>query len=55
MAEIDKLIRLLVEADGSDLHLSTGRSPMIRKHGDMTPLDLPPMSNELLPSPPSIR
>jgi twitching motility protein PilT len=48
MAEIDKLIRLLVEADGSDLHLSTGRSPMIRKHGDMTPLDLPPMSNEAL-------
>ncbi|MDA1043718.1 MAG: PilT/PilU family type 4a pilus ATPase, partial [Verrucomicrobia bacterium] len=48
MAEIDKFILKLVEADGSDLHLSSGRSPMIRLHGDITPLGGEPMSSEVL-------
>lgn len=48
MAQIDELINRLVAADGSDLHLSTGRPPMIRQHGDMTSLDLPPMTNDVL-------
>jgi twitching motility protein PilT len=41
MAEIDALFQMLVSADGSDLHLSSGRRPIIRQAGDMVPLDLP--------------
>lgn len=41
MADIDALFRMLVEAGGSDLHLSSGRRPMIRTSGDMVPLELP--------------
>lgn len=45
MAEIDALFRMLVEAGGSDLHLSAGRQPMIRESGDMQPLNLPVIEN----------
>ena len=41
MADIDALFQMLVNAGGSDLHLSSGRRPMIRTSGDMVPLDLP--------------
>lgn len=41
MADIDSLFRMLVEAGGSDLHLCSGRQPMIRVSGDMEALDLP--------------
>jgi twitching motility protein PilT len=33
--EIEAYLQYLVEADGSDLHLSSGETPMIRVHGDM--------------------
>ena len=45
MAEIDALFRMLVEADGSDLHISAGRRPMIRESGEMKSLDLPVIEN----------
>ena len=45
MAEIDALFRMLVEADGSDLHISAGRRPMIRESGEMRALDLPVIEN----------
>jgi twitching motility protein PilT len=41
MADIDSLFRMLVEAGGSDLHLCSGRKPMVRESGDMVVLDLP--------------
>ena len=41
MAEIDALFNKLIEEDGSDLHLCVGRPPYIRRHGDMTALDIP--------------
>ncbi len=41
MADIDTLLKMLVEAGGSDLHMTSGRSPMIRVHGEMQALDLP--------------
>ncbi|MCX6996719.1 MAG: ATPase, T2SS/T4P/T4SS family [Kiritimatiellaeota bacterium] len=46
MAEIDGLIRQLVEAGGSDLHLSPQRCPRIRKSGDIAELAQPVMSAE---------
>jgi len=36
---IDTLFRAMVEAGASDLHLSVGSTPMIRKDGRMQPLD----------------
>lgn len=44
---IDKILTLLVQNGGSDLHLTTGQRPMIRKDGDITPL---PGWNERLTS-----
>jgi twitching motility protein PilT len=41
MADIDSLFRMLVERGGSDLHLCSGRKPLIRESGDMVALDLP--------------
>ena len=40
-AEIDALFRTLVAREGSDLHMSAARRPMIREHGDMVTLDSP--------------
>ncbi|MEK6612671.1 MAG: ATPase, T2SS/T4P/T4SS family, partial [Gemmatimonadota bacterium] len=34
--EMEKLLRLLVEVGGSDLHLRAGEPPIIRKSGEMT-------------------
>ena len=38
-AQIDGLFRLMCEAGASDLHLSVGTPPLIRKDGGMRPLD----------------
>ena len=38
-AQIDGLFRLMCEAGASDLHLSVGTPPLIRKDGGMKPLD----------------
>ena len=46
MAEIDTLIRALVEHKGSDLHLSSNRRPRLRLDGDVGELDLPVASAE---------
>jgi twitching motility protein PilT len=46
MAEIDKLFRLMVEKNSSDMHLSAGAPPYLRVHGDMVPIDHPPLNNE---------
>jgi twitching motility protein PilT len=35
---VDTLLAALIEADGSDLHLTVGSPPMIRVHGDLYPL-----------------
>lgn len=46
MAEIDKLFRLMVEKNSSDMHLSAGTPPFLRVHGDMVPIDHPPLGND---------
>jgi len=38
-AEIDALFHLMCEAKASDLHLSVGSTPLVRKDGHMQPLD----------------
>jgi twitching motility protein PilT len=39
--EVDKLFRICVKQQGSDLHLKTGKPPMIRHKGDIRQLDMP--------------
>lgn len=41
MPQIDGLLEQLVALGGSDLHLSSGRKPLVRESGDIKPLDLP--------------
>ena len=48
MAEIDALFNYRLENDASDLHLSTGSKPMIRKHGELEEIDAPELTNEEL-------
>ncbi|MHC4598255.1 MAG: type IV pilus twitching motility protein PilT [Planctomycetota bacterium] len=43
---ITTLLRLVVERDCSDLHISVGRSPVVRLHGRLRGLDMPPLSPE---------
>lgn len=50
MAEIDKLFRLMVEKNSSDMHLSAGTPPYLRVHGDMVPLEMAPLNSEAIQS-----
>jgi twitching motility protein PilT len=43
---IDELLKLVVERQGSDLHIRAGEPPMIRIHGDLTRTDYPRLSAE---------
>ncbi len=44
--EIDKIFRALVKLEGSDLHLKTGRSPIVRVDGTLRPLNRGEIDNE---------
>ena len=44
--EMDELLQLVVDEGASDLHIEVGTPPVIRLHGGMTPLDLPPLTPE---------
>jgi twitching motility protein PilT len=44
--EIESLLKRVVDSGGSDLHLKVGLPPLIRIHGELTPLDLPPLGLE---------
>lgn len=39
MFEIDAALRILVEREGSDLHLKVGSPPVARMHGELIPLE----------------
>ncbi len=43
MATLPELLKTLVEASGSDLHLTTKTPPQVRIHGKLQALDLPPL------------
>ena len=42
-ASLDVLLRTMVERKASDLHLRCGQPPILRLHGEMARLELPPM------------
>lgn len=44
MLNLHQLLKILVEANGSDLHITTNTPPQIRVDGKMTPLDYPPLN-----------
>ena len=44
--ELNKLLQLLVDKKSSDLHLTVGIPPTIRLHGNLRPLNLPPLTND---------
>lgn len=46
MAEIDKLFKIMVAQNASDLHLSSGSSPYLRIHGSMVGLQHAPLTTE---------
>jgi twitching motility protein PilT len=43
---VQRLLRFAVEQGASDLHLSSGDSPMLRVSGDLVRVDLPPLARE---------
>ena len=38
MARIDEILKLVKEQGASDLHLTSGSPPMVRIHGEITPI-----------------
>ena len=44
MINFHQLLKDLVERGGSDLHITTNSPPQIRVDGELTPIDLPPLS-----------
>ena len=45
MAQIDKFLKLMVEQNASDLHLSCGAQPMIRIHGELQRINAPAIND----------
>jgi twitching motility protein PilT len=46
MAYIDDFFRVLIECGASDLHLSEGQPPKVRRHGDIVPIREEPLTRE---------
>jgi twitching motility protein PilT len=46
--EITDLLMATHKNKASDLHLSTGNPPVMRVHGDMLPLDMPPLDGTMI-------
>ena len=44
--DITELLSFVVKNNASDLHLSSGLPPMIRVHGDVRRINLPPMNHK---------
>ena len=42
--ELNKLLQLVVDKRASDLHLTVGIPPTVRLHGNLRPLNLPPLT-----------
>ena len=42
--ELNKLLQLVVDKKASDLHLTCGLPPSVRLHGNLRPLNLPPLT-----------
>ena len=48
MAKIDAFFNLMFEQKASDLHLSSGNSPMLRINGELQRVDYPPLESDSL-------
>jgi twitching motility protein PilT len=48
MAKIDAFFNLMFEQKASDLHLSSGNSPMLRINGELQRVDFPPLESDAL-------
>ena len=46
MAYIDDFFRVLIECGASDLHLSEGQPPKVRRHGDIVPIREEPLTRD---------
>lgn len=46
--EANKLFRMVMKAEASDLHLKVGQPPMMRVRGDVTRVNAQPMTQELM-------
>ena len=46
MAKLDQFLGFMLENKGSDLHISVNLSPKIRIHGNLEPIDAPPMTSK---------
>jgi twitching motility protein PilT len=44
--EVDKIFKASVKLVASDLHMKVGSPPIVRVHGDLRPLNRPPIENE---------
>ena len=44
--EMSDLLQLTVDEGSSDLHIRVGLPPVLRIHGSLSPLDLPPLTPE---------
>src|SRR5580700_7287829 len=48
MAKIDAFFNLMFEQKASDLHVSSGNSPMLRINGELQRVDYPPLESDHL-------
>jgi twitching motility protein PilT len=46
MPAIEKFLRVMIEQGASDLHMLVGRPPLLRKRGELVPLDEPVLTPE---------
>jgi twitching motility protein PilT len=46
MTSVQSLLRFMVAQRASDLHLSAGQAPLVRVHGEMHRVDVPPLTAE---------
>lgn len=47
MARIDAILKLVKDQGASDLHMTTGSPPMVRIHGEITPVPHPEITREM--------
>ncbi len=46
--EVNKLFRMVMKHEGSDLHLKVGLPPMMRLRGSITKMNIPPLTQEMM-------
>jgi len=44
MANLHQLLKVMIEKNATDLHITTGSPPQIRVDGDLVPLKSPPLT-----------